>query len=61
MYMDGQNQLDFHVQINITLKRKDVAAGGHNVLRSQSNFSFCCVLFVSKMDINGVFGRFFFR
>jgi hypothetical protein len=32
MYMDGQNQLDFHVQININLKRKDFAAGGHNVL-----------------------------
>jgi hypothetical protein len=27
MYMDDQNQLDFHVQININSKRKDVAAG----------------------------------
>ena len=44
MYMDGQNQLDFHVHTNINRKSKDIAAGGPQVLdlsQTQSNVSFC--------------------
>ena len=60
MYMDGQNQLDFLVQININVKRTDVAAGGHHVLDLSETSAFCRALLVFEMDINGVFGRFFF-
>ncbi len=41
MYMDGQNQLDFLVQININVKRTDVAAGGHHVLDLSETSAFC--------------------
>lgn len=66
MYMDSQNQLDFHVHTNINRKGKDIAAGGpqvHDLSQTQLNSVKRQLLhrFVFEVDINGVFGRFFFR